>query len=55
MKITKSHLMRIIREELYLIQNAIDHESNFYENMEEDEELEDDDTIDESWPDNEEV
>tara|TARA_R110000824_G_scaffold306365_2_gene493946 strand:+ start:337 stop:474 length:138 start_codon:yes stop_codon:yes gene_type:complete len=44
MKITKSHLMRIIREELYLIQNAIDHESNFYENMEEDE---DDDIIDE--------
>lgn len=35
MKITKSQLKKIIKEEFHIIQNGRDHESNFYNKMEE--------------------
>ena len=41
---------KYVNEQAYLIQNAVDHESNFYESMEEDGEedlLTDDDTLEE--------
>ena len=34
-KITKEQLKQIVKEELYVIQNGLDHESNFYDKMEE--------------------
>ena len=34
MKITKEQLKQFIKEELYVIQNGTDHESNFHDKME---------------------
>tara|TARA_B100001094_G_scaffold292590_1_gene311881 strand:+ start:3708 stop:3854 length:147 start_codon:yes stop_codon:yes gene_type:complete len=38
---------KYINEQTYIINNAVDHESNFYESMEEDEELTEEDTLEE--------
>jgi len=42
MKALLENWRKYINEQTYLIQNAVDHESNFYESMEENEELEED-------------
>ena len=39
MKLLFENWRKYVNEQIYLIQNAVDHESNFYESMEEDEEL----------------